>query len=554
MVSQKELMKEYSKYILPYVKDEIFLFFLMIFSSLGSLVTPYVLKVVIDEVFPSGNYRQLVNYLILLVIIYIFQIIFSLISDVISTKLSKKISSDIREDAFANILTKHISFFNNSKIGELVFTLINDVDNIQQTISSLLVKSLKNFIVLVGVVIMLFVLNFKLALMSLMFLPAIVFVIRFFTPYIKDNFLKIQEKEADLNNFLVERFKNIRVIKNYNTYVIENNKIEDKHKELVNSHGRGTLISSLNGSISSFVMSLAPILVLAYGGSQVFNNAMSIGGVIAFIQYLNRLFTPTIEIVSSYNQFSKSKVSMNRLYEYINKPIRKDQKKVLNKVIIKKIEFKDVCMQFGNLEILKDLNIIFEEGKTYVISGESGSGKSSIINLLAGYVNPTSGQIFINNKKIDFNGYWSNEFCLIEKENQLFHDTIKNNINYGSESGILHNDEIIKYSILEEVLANLEKGSSTIISSNGGSLSDGQKQRISIARAIRKMPSVFIFDESTMSLDPKLERNIISNIRLLFPNCIIIIISHRIETLDLADSVLNLENGVITKNSLPKAI
>lgn len=554
MNSHKELMKKFSKYILPYIKDEVLLFFLMIFSSLGSLVTPYVLKIVIDDIFPSGNYRQLVNYLILLIVIYIFQIFFSLISDVLSTKLSKKISSDIREDAFANILTKDISFFNNSKIGELVFTLINDVDNIQQTISSLLVKSLKNLIVLVGVVVMLFVLNYKLAILSLLFLPAIIYVIRKFTPHIKKHFLSTQQREADLNNFLVERFKNIRIIKNYDTYLLESNNLKKRHKELVNCHVKSAFIGSFSNSTSSLLMSLAPILVLAYGGNQVFQHTMSIGAVIAFIQYLNRLFAPTVEIVSSYNQFSKSKVSMNRLFDYIQSNKKSGILKTSDRFEINEIKFQNVYLQYGNTIILNKVNLTFEKGKTYVLTGNSGSGKSSIINLLTGYIIPTKGQILINNEDIYNNKYWSNEFCLIEKENQLFHDTIKNNINYGTEESNLTNDQIIKYAFLEEVVHNLENGYSTIISSNGGILSDGQIQRISIARAIKREPSVFIFDESTMSLDVDLEKNIISNIRSLFPNCIIIIISHRTETLNIADITYHLLNGLVEQSSFSDAI
>lgn len=556
MNSQKELLKRFLKYINPYIKEEIILFVLMILSSSGALVTPYMLKIIIDDVFPKGKFHDLVVLLLILVGIYIFQIIFSLISDIMSTTVSKKISSDIREEAFANILNKDISFFKNSKVGELVFTLMNDVDNIQLTISSLLIRSVKNIIILIGVVVMLFILDYKLALMSLIFLPAVILVIRAFAPHIKKNFKGIQHMEGNLNNYLVERIKNIRVIKSYGTNRFEIRNIKKQHNELVGKHSKGTFVNGLNTSVSSLLMSLAPVLVLSYGGYQVFQNNMSVGALIAFIQYLNRLFTPTVEIVTTHNQFSKSLISMKRVADYFDggKPYTKE---ILEseRQSIREITFQNISINHDGTDILKEINLTFGHGRTYVLSGKSGSGKSSIINLLCGFADPTKGQILINEENINENKYWQNEYCLIEKENQLFHDTIRNNIEYGTYNGKFDINEIIKYVQLDDAIKKLEKGLDSFISFSGGTLSDGQKQRLSIARAINRSPSVFIFDESTASLDAKLENEIIKTIRQLFPESIIIIVSHRLETLGFADYIFKLDKGNIEQhNMLSEAI
>ncbi|MFC3159948.1 ABC transporter ATP-binding protein [Chryseobacterium arachidis] len=408
---------------------------------------------------------------------------------------------------------------------------------------------------MIGVLIMLFILDYTLALMSLLFIPAIVFVIRAFTPYVKKNFTIIQKMEGSLNNYLVERIKNIRVIKSYKTVDLEEQNLKALHSDLVSKHSKGTFISSLNGSVSSLLMSLAPILVLSYGGYQVFQNAMSVGVLIAFIQYLNRLFTPTLEIVNSYNQFSKSLVSMNRVSEYFN--VEKttelqEDKDPRNE--IEQIIFKNISLFHGNNRILNEINLTFDQGKTYILSGGSGSGKSSIINLLCGFTELTNGELKINNQDIKENKYWKNEFCLIEKENQLFHDTLERNIKYGTLKSQFEIEDVLKYARLEEVVKKLENGSDTLISYSGGTLSDGQKQRVSIARAINRSPSVFIFDESTASLDAKLETEIINNIRNLFPKSIIIIVSHRSETFELADRIYTLDKGNIEDNMLSQAI
>lgn len=550
MNTQKGLIKRFSKYIYPYLKEEIALFLLMIVSSAGSLVTPYMLKIIIDDVFPTGNFHDLVKLLVILVGIYLLQIVSSLISDVISTKVSKKISSDIREDAFFNILKKDMSFFKDSKVGELVFTLMTDVENIQQTISSLLIRSMKNILVLIGVIIMLFVLDYRLAIMSLLFLPLIVLILRFFTPYVKNNFKDVQILEASLNNYLVERVKNIKVIKSYNTLLQESVNIQEHHKKLIVQHSKGTFLSSLNNGVTSLLMSLAPILVLSFGGYQVFQNDMTVGVLIAFIQYLNRLFTPTLEIANSYNQFSKALISMQRVSEYFTTDDVREDKDTNDRKKITEIRFKDVHLKHGVNSILKGVNLKFEQSKTYVLAGKSGSGKSSIVNLLCGFTKPTTGNILINNDKIENCNYWNNEYCLIEKENQLFHDTVEYNIKYGTEKGQFTINDLLVYSHLHDVVKEMKEGLTSLLPIGGGSLSDGQKQRVSIARAINKAPSVFVFDESTASLDIALEHEIITTIRRLFPEAIIILVSHRTECLNFADFLLDVDEGVISHKSL----
>lgn len=555
MNSQKELLKRFSKYIYPYVKEEIILFILMILSSVGSLVLPYILKVIIDDIFPKGNYTDLLIILSLLIGITLLQIVFSMVSDVMSIKVSKKMSSDIREEVFENILNKEISFFKSVKVGEIVFTLMNDVDNIQQSISSLLIRSVKNILVLIGVTIMLFILDYKLALISLSFLPIIILILKIFTPHIKNNFLGIQQMEGNLNNYLVERIKNNRVIKSYSTIKFEKNNLKKQHEKIVSEYSKGTFISTLNTSITAFIMTLASVSILLYGGYYVFQSAMSIGVLIAFIQYLNRLFAPTVEIVTTSNQFAKSIISMKRVSSYFNNERSIGSEFVsLERKEVEKIIFKNVSLKFENVKILNNIDLTFDQGKTYILYGNSGSGKSSIINLLCGFTNPSGGIITINNEVIKKCSYLKNEYCLIEKENQIFHDSLQNNIKYGSNDSKYSIDEIIKFVQLEDVVKKLEKGFETTISLNGGTLSDGQKQRISIGRAINKSPSVFIFDESTASLDIQLEKEIIENIRHLFPKSIIIIISHRLETFGLADYIYKLHNSKLERQQLLSAV
>lgn len=542
MDSRKELFQRFSKYIYPYLKEEIILFVLMILSSLGSLVMPYVLKIIIDDVFPKGTYSDLLVVLFFLFCITVLQIVFSMVSDVMSIKVSKKIASNIREDVFKNILSKDLPFFKSAKVGEIVFTLMNDIDNIQQVMSSLLIRLAKNILVLVGVMVMLFILNYKLALISIVFIPIVIIIVKLFTPHVKKNFVEIQHMEGGLSNYFVEKIKNIRVIKSYSAFRVEIKNLKKRHNEIISKYSKGAFISTLNTNLSAFVIILASITILLYGGYYVFQGAMSIGVLIAFIQYLNRLFTPIIEIVTASNQFAKSIISMKRVSLYFNGENFEEERGYSERNEVEEIVFNDVSLNFEGVDVIKNINITFMQGNTYVLYGNSGSGKSSIINLLCGFINPSSGVITINSENLKKCFFWKNEFCLIEKENQIFHDTLQNNIKYGTDNSKFSMDEIIKIVQLEGVISELKDGIETMISLNGGTLSDGQKQRISIGRAINKAPSVFIFDESTSTLDSELEKEIMGKIRHLFPKSIIIIISHRKETFAIADYIYKVHN------------
>ncbi len=547
---EKKIIIKFTKYILPYIKEEILLFFLMIIASIGSLATPYFLKIIIDDIFPNGNIKELINLLLLLTGVYILRIISSLLSDIIYTKVSEKIMADIRADIFTNILHKNMTFFKNSKVGELVFTLMNDVENIQDALSSLILRFINNIILVAGVITMLFILNYQLTLISLLFIPLLLFSIKKFTPHIQNSFEKIQITEGDLYDYLVERFQNIRVIKSYNTIEYERKKINNKQYNLINAQVKNTLFSSLNSNISTFMIALVPLLVLMYGGKQVFDKSMTLGALIAFIQYLNRLFNPTINLVNSYNQFARSFVSMKRVALYINKQIPSPSPKTIaEKINLNSIRLVNVSVKHQDHIILENINMTLSSGKTYAIHGPSGSGKSTIVNLLCNFITPTIGTIFINNKELSSITNWESHYSLIEKENQLFHDKLTYNLSYGNFENKLALDYLLKMVELEEIIKKLPNKEHTVLSHTGSNFSDGQKQRISIARAIHKSPDLFIFDEATSSLDVLLEKKILERIRNAFPYAIIILISHRNKTLSLADYLIEINNGKIINNT-----
>lgn len=563
-MSKLKQVKRYFQYLVPYLGKEMLILLLMIISGIGSLATPYFLKIIIDDIFPAGNYRQLISLLAALLAIYILRILCTVATDIMYTKVSVRIVSDLRKDIFSDLLVRPILYFKSARLGEVLFTVMNDVENIQTALSSLVLNFLNNIISIIGIVIMLGLLNFKLTLISLLILPLILFSIRKFTPYLQRSFRNIQEAQERMSDFFLETMRNIRVVRSYSTGEWEAGKLESLQKRIRSGHVANTMLNSFNSNIITFLVATGPIIVLIYGGGNVFSGAMTIGGLIAFIQYLNRLYAPTISIMESYNQLTKAVVSMDRVSAYIQ-PVQKktsalpDEKRDRHGAVdtgipaFRSISFSNVSLRIDDIEILKNINLHFERGKIYGLIGPSGSGKSSVVNALCGFFPLASGKVLLDGS-ISISGLrnWSIVPGLIEKENQLFNDTIAGNIQYGS----WHRDRMdiertARYAGFADVAGHLPNGYDTWINETGTMLSDGQKQRVAISRAFLKDPPVIIFDEATAALDHTLEQKIIDNLRVHYADAIVIFITHRLTSLDRFDYIYSINNGQVNREGSP---
>lgn len=527
----------------------------MVVGTIGSLATPYVLKIVIDDIFPKGNFNDLVTLLGFLLGVYILRIVCSLIIDVLNISISQKIVADIRNDILASTLKKPITFFREINHGELIFTVTNDVHVIQNALSSLITNLLNDSLNVIGILIMLAILNLKLTLISLIIIPFMIISIRKFTPVLQRSFRKVQETEEVLNGFFMEKLRNIRVIKSFNTFSFEENKLKSISTKLIDVYRKNTTMSSLNSNVITFFVAVGPLIVLIYGGRGVFAGTMTLGALIAFIQYLNRLYSPTINIMNNYNQLIKSAVSMERVGKYINfeKAIR-EKLIATNVENFKRIEFADVTLVRNANILLDHISLSFEKGKIYGVIGPSGAGKSSFINAICGFMKPDTGSICteLGTSVYEIEN-WSDSIGLIEKENQLFNGTIYENIRYGSfnatESDVQKASDQAGFT---QVINKLQEGYKTVINETGTILSDGQKQRISIARALLKKPPIIIFDESTSTLDLELEKSLIVNLRASYKDSIIIIITHRYNILKEFDYIYAFENGQLKRSGRPE--
>ena len=409
-------------YLKPYWKKELLMLFLIAIGSVTSLASPYILKIIIDKVFPSKDFHLLIEILLILVSINIARIIISFCSDYLFEWVSNHIMLDMRRDLFNHMIHLTMSFFDKNKTGDMIHRINSEVNTVQSLLTSSILRFINSVLMVTGLSIALCLLNYKLFLISLITIPLIFINILYFQPKIRRLIKKSREKDADILAYLIERFENVRLIKVYNKYDYENSKLTGKIKGWIHLNLRNVVLSSTTKGFSTLFISFTPILIFYWGGAMVMRDALTTGSLVAFIQYLNRLYDPLRDLMSLYIDIVRSSVSMRRIYDFFELSQELSEKNKTNSFSIhNSIEFKDVTFSYGNNLVLNKLSLEFKAGKTYAIVGTSGCGKSTIINLLCKFYEKESGQIFIDGQALEHIGVNSlrQKIALISQDNQL---------------------------------------------------------------------------------------------------------------------------------------
>ncbi len=537
---------KFIKYLKPYWFKESIVFVLMIINSVSGLVFPLISKVIIDDVFPKKDMGLLVKILALLLCINVLSTVFNFVSRYLYEWVSNHIMINMRGDLFNHIIHLPVSFFDKQNTGDIVHRINNEINIIQDVVTSSLIRFIHNVLRIVGLVIALSFLNFKLFLICLTLFPLLLINIKVFHKPIQKATESVRKKSAHIIDFFIERFNNIRLIQIFNNQQYEISNLNSNLKDLFRFNMKNVVISNLNSNIGMLLISFAPILIFGLGGRQVIMGAMTLGSLIAFLQYLFYLFEPTKDLVGLYIDLVRASVSMKRVFEYYDlSPIgvHSDNTNISFK---NKISFKDVHFGYNGKEVIKKLNIDIIKGSKSAIVGPSGSGKTSIINLLFKFYDPIKGSISIDEQNIsNINLYQYRElFSLVPQDPLLFRDTIENNLRYGNRNiADKRMFEVTKLVDIYDYVSLQEDKFQSLIGEKGINLSGGQKQRISLARAFIKKSEIIVLDESTSSLDYNTENIILNNINKIFNDKTIIIITHRLSSIKSVDNIYYIDDG-----------
>jgi ATP-binding cassette, subfamily B, putative efflux pump len=514
------------------------------------MLIPSTGKYIIDDVIKNNNVGLLSNIMFIIILSIIVQAItFFILVHVLGIKAQKEIAT-IRTQFFNKITHLPLSYFKNSSSGEITSRILGDFDSLRILFGFGLVQLIGGILSVCLALLLMTILNLKLTL--LIIVPIIIFSIILYLIYKKQKpaFKNKKAVRANVSSSITEAFRGIKIIKGFASNDYSTNIIKKDFFQLFAAIKQTLISANLIISSGTFFIGLTSLLLMWFGSHMVINNELTIGEFTTFTMYLAFLIAPVIQITRVSSQFTDANASIDRINETFELENEKNNSSEPNFKITGAVKFENVAFSYGSIAILKSLTFNIQPKSVNAFVGKSGSGKTTITELIAAFHTPKSGSIFIDEKpisSINLNNY-RQQLGFVFQETYLFNGTIKENILLAKPKA--SEDEIsiaIKNANVTEFLSELKDGINTIVGEDGSKLSAGQKQRIAIARAFLANPTILILDEATSNLDAHNEKLINESIAELMKNRTIIIIAHRLNTIKNADQIFLIDNGEISE-------
>lgn len=526
------------------------------------LLLPLLIRYVIDDIILADGLSMEDRMNMLIQVLLFFSFIFVIIRppveyfrQYLAQWTSNKILYDIRKNLYGHLQMLSAKFYSNSKVGEIISRVINDVEQTKDFIMTGLMNVWLDLVTILIALGIMFALNVELTLVSMIIFPFYIFGVWYFFGKLRRLTRNRSQALAEVQGFLHERIQGINVIK---SFAVENNESGRFNKRNNNFLEKAVDHSKWNAksfAVVNTITDIGPLLVVGYGAFQVINGNLTVGTLAAFVAYLDRLYGPLRRLVSSSTMLTQSIASMDRVFHLFD--VKYDVKNRENARELAytngDLEFRNVDFSYDeddNLSALKNINFNVQSGETVAFVGMSGGGKSTLVTLIPRFYDVTDGKVMLDQN--DIRDYTTeslrDKIGLVMQDNILFSDTIKENILLAKPDST--EEEIIesaKRANAHDFIMTLPEGYDTEVGERGVKLSGGQKQRIAIARVFLKNPPILILDEATSALDLESESIIQSTLLELSDNRTTIIVAHRLSTITHADKIYVLSGGEISE-------
>ncbi len=542
-----EFFKEYLPYLKNY-KGKLTLAILgMILVSISTAAVAYLVKPVMDKIFVEQDIKMLYVLPIFVVLAFFGKGIGAFLSSYYLTYIGEDVVRIMKNKMLRHIVSLDLDFHLNIHSGELISRITNDISKIQGAISSDAVSFFKSLFTVFGLLVIVIYQSPKLALFSVIIIPIAVFPIRIISKKIKHLSKKSQEQNSKLTSTLSEIFNNYEMIKAYNAQKYELKRFEKKNLDYFKINMKNVKNQQLLAPVFEVVGAISIVSVIIVGGREVLiTHELTTGGFFSFLTALSLLLDPLKKISNSYSRFQIAVAANERIKDIMSHPImiKSGHKKVND---ISTIEASNITLKYGEKEALKNICFKAQKGEMIGLVGDSGGGKSSVVNLLLRFYDPNEGKILINNQDMkDFDIENLREhICVVSQRIYIVNDTVAANVAYGKEQNREKIKDVLKKANIFQHIESLPNGIDTILDESGTNLSGGQRQRIAIARALYRDPDILILDEATSALDNKSEVSIMQTIHALKEKLIVFIVAHRLSTVENADRILVFEHGKI---------
>jgi ATP-binding cassette subfamily B protein len=540
-------------------------------EGIANLLEPWPLKVVLDLVVRSRQTGGWLNHLILstigqdklsilkyaaaaALIIAAFGALCSYAEKYLTTSVGQWVMHDLRRTLYSHIQRLSLAYHDQKRTGDLISRVTSDIDAIQSFIVSGLLGALINILTLVGMVGVMFYLDWRFTLIALSVAPVLFAVVYTYTRRIKKASREVRKKEGEIVSVIEEVLSSIRVVKAFAREEYEQQRLEEESLEGVEIALRARSLKAKLSPLVEIIVASGTSLVLWFGGRMVLDGSLSPGSLVVFILYLGKMYKPMQELSKMTDAYSKAAVGYERISEVlqtdgetIDLPNARRAPRFKGRIEFVKVNFN----YQADRPTLKDLSFKIEPGQVAAFVGPTGAGKTTIISLIPRFYDPTSGLVKIDGSDVRSFKLKSlrQQISFVLQETILFHGPIWNNIAYGkpeaSRSEIIHAAEAAN---AHEFIEKMPDGYSTIIGERGMTLSGGQRQRIAIARAIIRNTPILILDEPSSGLDAASEKLVFEALDRLLEGKTSIVIAHRLSTIRRADVIFVVKDGTITES------
>jgi len=556
-----DLFKRLLDYVLVYKPIFVFVAISAILISLFSTLTPYLIKVAVDDYLSVGKFEDFILLICFMVGNLILTVVFMFLFSYYANLLGQKVIYDIRIKLFNHILNFKMKYFDSSSVGRLVTRAVNDMETIASIFSQGLFMIVADLMQMLVVVIVMLALSWKLSLAIFAILPFILFATRKFQKSMKVAFNEVRTEVANLNSFVQERITGMKIVQLFNRQKIEYEnfvKINEKHK---NAWLKTVWYNSIFFPIAELSTSITIGLIVWFGGLNVIleDSSITLGVIFLFIQLSQMLFRPLRQIADKFNTLQMGMVAANRIFKIIDTDSKiKNIGKNIGESIDGTISFKNVNFSYNDDEtIIDNLSFDIKKGEKIAIVGSTGSGKTTIVNLITRFYDIQGGSITIGKNDIKEYKLTSlrSKIALVLQDVFLFADTILNNITLSNpDISFNHVVNAAKEIGIHDFIMSMPGGYNYNVKERGVMLSQGQRQLISFLRAYIKNPSILILDEATSSIDSNSEELIQNATLKITENKTSIIIAHRLSTILNSDRIFVMNGGKLVESGSHKEL
>lgn len=547
-------------YVVPYWRGLLVVMLLGLFSTAVGLAQPYISRLLIDDALLRRNLHALTYIAAAMVVVTIAGFALNIASSYCYARLSSACLFDMRLAVYRHLQRLSPRYFSQKKLGDIVSRINNDIGEVQRVCSDTLLSVLSNLLFLVGSIAIMSWLNWRLMIASVTLLPVGIIALRHYQGRLRLQTADLRQRSSDLGSFLIENLLGMRLIVASATETLEAERFREYNTSFIRSLLSMQVLSFLASAMPSTVLTLSTAVVFLYGGKLVIAQQLTIGGLVAFMGYHLKLLSPVQNLLGIYTNLLTGGVALERVFEVmdVSPEVLEIAAPASLPYVRQALSFAQVRFRYAfDVPVLRDVSFTIPAGQICAIVGASGAGKSTLADLLLRFYDPDAGTIAIDGQDIrqlrldDLR----RQVAIVEQTPYLFRASVRENIAYGRPGATLDEVRICAAAAaIDSFIQSLPQGYETIVGERGVTLSVGERQRIALARALLRDPSVLILDEPTSALDPTSEAAVTGELLQVLRGRTAILITHRMSLVEMADLVVVIEDGRVLETGSPSAL